>query len=554
MSVSSTQPSPLIFSLDASTSGKLDVTISQGQIALASAQASVPGAATQPVTVPVIVQSNGATLASASITVAPTNPPLATMPGQTYASDAWLAAFPRNVSGFTIFATNNPVYVGTQTGDCADFKTACAKAASIGSLCILFRRGGTYTVDDNFQTNGLSASQPFVVGSTPDVQNPRPVINSAMGLGNAKGPMQFCVIFGLDFYDPTADPANAAFAAKTQSAIEAAVRTDASQPGGSHLWIEDCRMRYLGGGLDLENNSNGTLQTVIIRRCTIDHCYGQRWGIYAYRLFDLLIDECILDHNGWAEPAGAWAGYGKNIFSHDAYLQKQLASDPANMQTRVCRSIIARAAAEGNEQRTAGVLDSCLFLANPIAGFLENSAAQISNCVVDGGGGLFDLTIGTAGNRGWGLFSNATPTAAFTNVLAINKPDPLNSGFAFGVQWINTDTQLNIATNATFTNCIVNNWDGPSFQLTSGTPGTIAHVNCDFPGIVAPGIIKTPTYVDATRCTAKYAASLGVAGVTDAASFLAYAAQNQRNGSWDARFMAASVNNWVLAGFTTVAA
>jgi hypothetical protein len=112
---------------------------------------------------------------------------------------------------------------------------------------------------------------------------------------------------------------------------------------------------------------------------------------------------------------------------------------------------------------------------------------------------------------------------------------------------------LNIATNATFTNCIVNNWDGPSYQLTSGTPGTITYVNCDFPGIVAPGIIKTPTYVDPTRCTAKYAAGLGVAGVSDAASFLAYAAANQRNGTWDARFMATSVTNWVMAGFTPVA-
>jgi hypothetical protein len=153
-----------------------------------------------------------------------------------YPSDAWLASFPQDDCGFTIFPTPAPTniaYVGTLSGDFASFKpaqafVAAAMAKSGGSGAVYFRRGQAYAataIDDNIQLNGPSASEPFIVGCTSDIQNPRPILQKSFGVGgNEYGNTctQNVVLFGLDFYDPLGDPS--VTPTTSGSAYEAALR------------------------------------------------------------------------------------------------------------------------------------------------------------------------------------------------------------------------------------------------------------------------------------------------------------------------------------------
>lgn len=139
-------------------------------------------------------------------------------------------------------------------------------------------------------------------------------------------------------------------------------------------------------------------------------------------------------------------------------------------------------------------------------------------------------------------------------MLAINKPDTLSSGFAHGLQCINTDTNQNTPSNVSYSGLVATGWTGPSFQITSGTPGALVFSDCVLPGCSEAGVVPAPRYVDATRTVARYAASLRIGGVTDAASLLKYAAANQRRGNWDVRLTAPAINAWINQGFATVTA
>lgn len=466
-----------------------------------------------------------------------------------YASEAWLSQFPRDADGFTIFPTADPVYVGNQPGDAPNLKTAQQMCRSRHARCILFRRGEVYSasqINDTAQINGISAAQPFVIGSTPDVQNPRPILQKMMGVGNAHRPTQYLVIFGLDFYDAAADPASPAFdPSQHRSQWAAAVRMVDPVAGGTHVWIEDCRARYMQSGFELQEISSGApFVTCILRRCVVDHCYGQRYGVYSYRIADLLMDEGLYDHNGWMENI-----HPKDIFSHDLYLQEWPAGDDSDPQTRVRGLLLARAASSGCQQRSGGINDRCCFIGNPIAGFVaERPGSIISNAVICGAG--FDLSIGPANPRGWGAQLNFCPSGTLDNVICTDKVDPRNGGWAFQVQCINTRTKQKVPTAATLRNLIVSaTWSGAALSVF-GTPQSISYENCDLPGQPpVPGIVATPKYLDPTRTVATYATTLGLPGITNADTFLAAAALNRR-GSYNSALTADGVNAFIRGGFS----
>jgi hypothetical protein len=478
-------------------------------------------------------------LASFTATAAPASP---------YASDAWLNQFPRDTDGYTIFPTPDPVYVGNQPGDAPNLKTAQQMCRARHTRCILFRRGQVYSpeqINDVVQINGLSPAQPFVVGATPDVQNPRPILQKIMALGNPHQPTQNVVIFGLDFYDPTADPANSAFdSAQHRSRWADAIRMVDSVTGGTHVWIEDCRAHFLLCGFEFQEDSAGPpFSTCILRRCVVDHCYGTRCGVYTFRIADLLIDQGVYDHNGWMENIRL-----KDIFSHDMYLQEWPPGDTTDPQTRVRDAVIARAASTGCQQRSGGINDGCCFIGNPIAGFVgDQPGSVIRNAVICGAG--FDLSIGRLNPRGWGAQLNFCPQATLENIICTDKLDPRNNGWAFQVQCINSRTKQNVPTAAMLRNLIVSpTWTGPAVSFV-GTPGSITYDNCDLPGQPpAAGIVPTPKYLDPTRTVATYAQSLKLADVTDADSFLAAAAANRR-GSFNPALTATAVNAYIRAGF-----
>jgi hypothetical protein len=481
-------------------------------------------------------------------------------------ADIWLASFPRDPDGYTLFPVPaNAIILGTEPGDAPDLKTAQQAAQANQSNAVLLRRGQTYSaaqINDLWRLSGASPATPSILGCTGDLSLPRPIINGMLQVCDAKLVSQNMAIFGLDFYDPSADPSSPKYA-KAISQYEAGIRFVDSQPGSHYAWIEDCRFRFLQGGLEVQELSATSFQTFIVRRCTIDHNYGQRWGVYFNFVRDVIIEDCFADHNGWDEPlAGTTAGLApKSDLSHNLYIQSWPLTDKNDPQFRVRNLFSSRAAADGIEQRPGGTLDTAYLFANPIAGFLGQRPSRISNIIIDGGSGQFDLSCGTNGPRGQGISSNVCPTAEFTNIIATAKPDPVNAQFAFYVQTSSTGSDPNAATQATFNQLIAHNWTpAPGQNLVQIDPApspTIAYTNCDLPGITAPGILPTPAYVDPTRCLTKYATTLGAANVdgsppiTDAKTFLAAAALNRR-GKYDSRLTAPAAQSYVAAGFVKV--
>ncbi|MGD1275689.1 MAG: hypothetical protein ABR964_00525 [Tepidisphaeraceae bacterium] len=529
----SATPSAIDVALDSSVPNQLGISVRQNGTAIAQATAAIP--VTTPTPVGVEISSNGGVLANCEVVVQPSP----------YGSDGWLAMFGRDADGYTNFPVPaNAVIVGNQSGDVGDFRTAQQLAASNSSPCVLFRRGQTYTaaqINNNIQTNGTSPARPFIVGCTGDASLPRPILAAGFGLcGKSGQPVQNVVVFGLDFYDSTADPS--AQRSPEQSATEAAIRMIDWLPGGQNVSVEDCRVRFMQGGLEFQETGAAPFQTLIVRRCTVDHCYGQRWGIYTNYIRDLLIDQCVLDHNGWMENI-----HPKDIFSHNVYLQTWPASDTSDPQTRVRNCILARAASHGCQQRCGGLNDGCCYVGNPIAGFVaKKSGSAIQNATVCGAG--FDLSI--AGQlRGMGLQTIACPSAALTNCILFDKQDAANNGWALQVAAHDSDTGLNVPTVLTASGLIVHNWTGPSFTIAD-TPGALAFSNCDLPGYMAPGVVATPTYADPARTVVSYAKTLGL---PDAAGFLAAAALNRR-GSYDARLTAAAFNAYIRAGYAAPSA
>jgi hypothetical protein len=343
-----------------------------------------------------------------------------------------------------------------------------------------------------------------------------------------------------------------------------------------HILIEDCRGRFFQKMLDVESPAAYAMNTVIVRRCVCANNYGVFFGAYDSHIHDLLTVDSLFDNNGWNATAAPKSDpMGRE---HDYYTAINPPAEKNDPQHRHIGCIFARADSEGLEGDAGGLVDSCLFLANPIGGYLGVYQSLFHNVVVDGGGGPsggneFDggvagsaltLVPGNSGaSRGWGVFLDCAPTGVMDSVTVINKPDQINSGFALGVHAADPAKQLtSLATVATLTNCKVYNWftwsgtstSGPNVIDTDPPPAvTITYSGCYLPGVTGvAGVTGTiPHYVDPTRTVSSYAKSLGIAGVNDGPSLLG-AMENQWSGQWDSRLTATAVVNWIQAGFQIV--
>jgi hypothetical protein len=520
---------------------------------------------------------------------------LPVMPGQTYASDDWLASFPKDGNGFvdlTSYIPANaciislPATPGHLASDYGDFTSAQNAAVANGSICILFRDGGVYSasvVDNNVCGATGRAAHPFIISRIGpkgflDHSLPRPVLLNGIGIAGAPSathawgaPIHYVILDGLDFYADQRDPSSPTYNKGNTSQTGCITMVDQSWGAASdHILIEDCRGRFFQKMIDIESAQAYAMNTVIVRRCVCAFNYGVFFGCYDYHVHDLLVVDSLFDNNGWnATAAPKNDPQGRE---HDWYTAINPAAETTDPQHRYVNDLFARADSEGLEGDAGGLCDSCLFLANPIAGYLGVYQSLFNNVVVDGGGGEFDnevagsalsLVPGNAGaSRGWGVFLDCCPTGGMTNVTVINKAnDAINSGFAVGVHVQDPAKQLvTLATAATLNGVMVHNWfewnstpgvSGPNaVDLDPPPAATITYSGCYLPGVIGvAGVTGTvPNYVDPTRTASSYAKSLGILGVTNGPTLLS-AMDNQWSGNWNANLDPAAVVNWIQAGF-----
>jgi hypothetical protein len=502
--------------------------------------------------------------------------------------------FERDKSGFTIFplAEGSRIILVSST-DGSDFNDGMLKpvrtlkkalsVARVGSPDrILFKRGDVFlqgNLNANIAKAGRSAMEPMIIGAYGDVRLPRPVLQSHIGLG-AKVLPRFIVLQSLDLYADTRDPALPSFHIKRMSGEQGSgIRVICS---GSFLWIEDCRCRDFGMGMVLQSKETELFDTLILRRCQIVDSwdFGFSSGIYLDSFTNVLIEENLFDHNGWA--AGV-PGAGKTIFNHNMYLQHGEIGEDRHFIVR--NNISARAASHGCQFRPGGLLENNLFLKNPLAAYVSFSSSVVRNNVVLDGDG-----IGPGLARGLGLeFDNCPTVLAEGNILA-HKPDKSNDLEALSYNPAKY-SERHIPSRGEFANNVVYDWAGEAFKLVTMPDGLSVHDNffqqgddplidlkawrtqysfqnnhyvleaarpfriakldldlADWRGQTGDtSDLAAAKFADPSRDIVSYAKSIGLSDAS-LEGFLA-AAREQRRGHWDQRLTAQAVNEYIRAGF-----
>lgn len=204
--------------------------------------------------------------------------------------------------------------------------------------------------------------------------------------------------------------------------------------------IENCILGNSDSEGKFDQTSMMTLKNTVVEhvaketpgngRTNWDGSQDRVMGFYASQTQGVLVDGCLIDHNGWA------AGYDYNRAralpmppsdrNHGLYFQYNC------RDVTVRHSFISRNASCGAQIRSGGFYDRNLFVDNNIAGGLQAGTAMGPVCqfniltdnVVYSAG--YKLVNGFQGAYNWGLDVNGQLRAMIGNVIA-HRADPDNA-------------------------------------------------------------------------------------------------------------------------------
>ena len=334
---------------------------------------------------------------------------------------------------------------------------------------VLFKRGDTWTEGlGQLTKSGRSMSEPIVYGAYGSgTERPRiledngPVIFTSGG-GSGPAYTDYNVFVELYFSTYRRDPDHPDFDPSLQRYIISWLR------GTRGLHFEDVVFQW--GELSLTPFDGFPQRNIVFKRCQILDSWApsslsHAQGLYLHTVENILIDETLLDHNGWNEDA---SGGEKTIFNHNLY-----AGAPQGLEVR--NSLSMRASSHGAQLRSGGVIENNLFVENAISIFFvsSNSNARIRDNVV-----LHGTDVSDSAGRGWGI---DIENGGRNVVVRDNILSECSAGLCTN---ITGDTS-----NATFSGNVIYDWDGPfaqtpgpfsdpgrdieSYNQTQGRPGNI---------------------------------------------------------------------------------
>lgn len=194
---------------------------------------------------------------------------------------------------------------------------------------------------------------------------------------------------------------------------------------GGNLLVEDCVFEYYSMNITMQPPTAADVITgVTVRRSQILNSYApgsHSQGFYIVGVDGMLVDECLVDHNGWLPNV---AGTHSTIFNHNFYLV------PSSTNVLIRNTITSRASATGIQMRGRNMNSfNNLSLKNPLgitAGHAMASAEQNwtgsmrYNVVLDGA----DIGVPNTSNfapRGFGLsVHRSTGGVLERNIIAHN--------------------------------------------------------------------------------------------------------------------------------------
>lgn len=433
--------------------------------------------------------------------------------------------------GFTTFAPTpgaQVYYVSESGSDKNDglsqdrpmrtLKAAYKRVGNKDGDWILVRAGDTLEGGlGSLTKSGKSADEPLLIGVYG--QGPRPVILTSAGGSflTAFGRVSNVVINGLHIYPQSRNP--------TDKGI-------GWYASGENLTIEDCKIEGYQNNIVVQGGKSGAIRNVTIRRCIlldayIDHHAGHAQGIYIENTDNVLIDECTFDHNGWrpGEP-----GAGRTKFNHNIYAQTNC------NDVKVYRSILARGASHGLQNRGGGDVVDNVFYRNAMAFFVRSGPSLVKNNVVLESD---DIRNSTEGARGSGIEIMPTERAVVEGNIVAHKKGRATWISGIEVKWSDGGKEpflVELRDN------VVYNWPstaGKPINITTKKAKILA--NTGNVADAASGGSSATRFVDPSRTLDNYLPG-GVNEFFDGA-------RNRQRGEWDPRYGAASFNAWMREGF-----
>ena len=249
--------------------------------------------------------------------------------------------------------------------------------------------------------SGRSATEPMVIGVYGD--GPRPVFNT----GDVAGILNVSPRMTISHL--------------VISGIELRSGPHPSQAGYGMLWrtrlddvlFEDVLIAGYRVNVNIETPAGRESTGVRFNRCIVLDSYStssHSQGMFLKRIRAPVIDECVLDHNGWRDrPADA----RPTKFCHNLYGTR------SNPQLTIRGSLLSRASSHAFTCRN-GVIVGNLFIGNSIASSTHGQTRLEDNVVLAASRKLVfgqrnDLE--TGGERGWGL-QLSDSTRARGNIVA----------------------------------------------------------------------------------------------------------------------------------------
>jgi len=233
---------------------------------------------------------------------------------------------------------------------------------------LLLKRGDVWfepigSVSVSRLKNGRSEKEPTLIGSY-GAEGPRPLLklgdhDAGLSAGvNRPGKVRNMAVVGIHFYDHKGDPASPDFV-KEREKRGAGISWGAP---GENLLIEDCRFQYLTAGA-IQGRSpwkglpDDVFRNVKVRRCVAEHAWstsGHCQGFFFSKIDGLLLEENVLDHNGYCIETGDTPTW----FNHNVYITIECDKVVAR------GNIVARGSTTGIYCRTNGILEDNLCLDN----------------------------------------------------------------------------------------------------------------------------------------------------------------------------------------------
>ncbi|HYF13593.1 MAG TPA: hypothetical protein VD971_00825 [Phycisphaerales bacterium] len=353
---------------------------------------------------------------------------------------------------------------------------------------VRFKRGDVWSGDisapeyDVWNKSGRSASEPIVLHTYGDAEA-RPVLQSGgrdkcfQVMGDGVGNIW---IVGLHFQADRRLPG---------------VYNAATDPGGmgirwygrngGNVLIEDCYFEAFSTNLSFESSTTDAspgapaenwMRNVTIRRSVIVDAFAKTGshsqGAYFSMVDGILIDECVVDHNGWSEVI---PGKHSTIYNHNFYVQP-------NCDNVVIRnSITARASATGIQMRGRDMVAfNNLSLKNPLGITAGHTLAQPyegwtgairSNVVLDA------ADIGVQGGdfrpRGFGTIFGRSVSGVIEGNIYAHNVSAVGNEPAIQTEMPSEDI--------TIRNNIIYNWRGTA-DPQNPTKGMALRLDCPLPG------------------------------------------------------------------------